>query len=136
MKKILSIWLAFFFLASDTGITFGMHYCGGKVVKTALAIGEQKLDCGMARPTDACESSAGISRESCCTNKFIQVKSGLSHLVNALLVRPVDSHLLSAVIPSPVFLPESDSDAGLVLPAYSPPEMHRDIPVLVRSFLI
>jgi len=137
MKKVLSIWLAFFFLAADTGITLGMHFCGGKVVKTAVAIGEKKLDCGMARPADACKSpSSGIGRENCCSNKYVQVKSGLSRLANALLVRPADSHPLSARIPSPVFLPESPSEAGHAPTAYSPPETHRDIPVLVRSFLI
>ncbi len=55
-RKIAHIILALFLLVSTTGITFSMHYCGGKLVSTS--INKEAKAC--------CDGDGG-----CCENKTL-----------------------------------------------------------------
>jgi len=56
LKKITHIILALFLLVSTTGITFSMHYCGGKLV--SASINKEAKSC--------CDDARG-----CCENKTL-----------------------------------------------------------------
>ena len=56
LRKIAHIVLALFLMLATTGITFSMHYCGGKLVSTA--INKEAKTC--------CDGTGG-----CCENKIL-----------------------------------------------------------------
>ncbi len=59
LRKIAHIGLAIFLLVSTTGITFSMHYCGGKYISTS--INKEAKSC--------CDGTGG-----CCENKSVHIE--------------------------------------------------------------
>jgi len=59
IRKIIHIVLSVFFMVATTGITFSMHYCGGKYVSTS--INKESKSC--------CEDTGG-----CCENKTVHIE--------------------------------------------------------------
>lgn len=59
LRKLIHIALSVFLLVTTTGVTFSMHYCGGKYVSTS--INEEAQSC--------CEDACG-----CCENKTVHIE--------------------------------------------------------------
>ena len=79
MKKVIAIFLAILILTTNAGLTFAMHYCGGKVVKSSVMLGEGDLSCGMTesemKPScDGHSQKTTIKAKSCCQNEYFQLE--------------------------------------------------------------
>lgn len=95
-KKCISFLLVFLLLASNAGLAFNVHYCGGEIasVKPVLLSAPVKSGCGMD------EDKA----EGCCKNKVI--KSGKEH---DSVVKTFSFSIDAPFLPEMVFCPVSTS---------------------------
>ncbi|MFO7657568.1 MAG: hypothetical protein R6W78_10910 [Bacteroidales bacterium] len=142
MKKIFSISLSFFLLASQINLVIGTHFCGGEAVETKLMLGETHLGCGMPDMKESCDASEksnnqyiGFNKIPCCENKyqylqvtdeFVKDAAQLSFKVDfaiALIYPTLNSDLL----------PKSTHQFYL---NYSPPALEKDLQIIFQTFLI
>lgn len=65
MKKLITIILAFFYLASTAGVTLNHHYCGGKLASVNIVFLDTEHKCG-------CGSKK--MKKGCCKNKTQYLK--------------------------------------------------------------
>ncbi len=68
LKALRVYTLAILVLASNLGISFSTHYCGGKAVLSSFTIANQELDCGMPifGDVDADKEGLCIYGTPCC----------------------------------------------------------------------
>lgn len=71
MKRSISISLLLILLAGQFNLTWELHYCGGKIVKDQLTLGEQHLGCGMVEMSEAsdCDDTESLDHN-CCNNEY------------------------------------------------------------------
>ncbi len=133
MKNVVSILLSTLLLLSSAGVTYGQHYCGGKVVADALMLGAKQLTCeGYMLPTN----SEQMEKPGCCKDVFHQVitddnyaSSSFDFNLNiAFLATFVSVFVLQEFI---VY-----SSKAITFSEYLPPPLLKDIQVLYQSFLI
>lgn len=132
MKKIVSILLSTLLLLSSAGVTYGQHYCGGKVVADALMIGEKHLSCGGY----ATANDNKMEKPGCCENVYHQVitdddfsSSSFELSLNKTFVAAfVSAFVLQEAI--------DDSLKTISFTEYVPPPLLKDIPVIYQTFLI
>ena len=74
MKRFLSIALGLLILFFQLGLSFSIHYCGGKAVSYKVSLGTDSPDCGMEKTATGCKTLGGqtnYNKSSCCKNKTI-----------------------------------------------------------------
>ncbi len=70
MQRISSIALLLLFIAAQSGVTFGTHYCQGEAVKTSVLFGNQEVpDCGMEEHDRNCEKNGPVFSKNCCEDE-------------------------------------------------------------------
>ena len=80
MKGVIATFLLFVFISGQINLTWADHYCGKRVVKSALMLGHDHLDCGMIEMM-ACdgETSEGDTKAfntvNCCSNAYYSAES-------------------------------------------------------------
>lgn len=135
MKKIFSITLAIYFLATSVGFGVNTHFCDGEAVKSALQLTQYELSCGMKMEATSCATSASsITKKSCCENEFntFQVEDDFQPVATQVDFNPVFviSFLLS------FHFPEFSVENETFFLDYCPPLVQRDFTILHESFLI
>jgi len=134
MKNVTSILLTVLLLMSSAGVTYGQHYCGGKVVADALMLGEKHLSCGgYELPV---KDTNGMEKSGCCENKYHQVVTDDDFFSSTFAIEFQKTFLAAFV---PVFIlqePIAYSSKINSFSEYLPPPLEKDIPVLYQTFLI
>jgi len=119
LRKITHIVLALFLMVSTTGITFSMHYCGGKLVSTS--INKEAKSC--------CDGTGG-----CCENKTLrfEVKEDFVSPVQVQNIGSVELHNLSPIILVLNFglLNEEDKANKVFFDSSSPPTVQTRLSLL------
>src|SRR5690606_33746218 len=139
MQKIVSIALAFLLLLGSTGLAYGQHYCGGRVVAEALVIGQKALSCFSSeepKAIDSSETSHKIEKPDCCKDIYHQVETDDDYAGSSFHFA-IDKTFVAAFT-SVFLLPVSIDDEAeeKYYLSYLPPPLDKDIPVLYQSFLI
>ncbi len=114
MKKVLSLFLAFYFLITYVGFGVNTHYCGGKAVKKQLQITQAELDCGMRLQSSICGEYPELKTKSCCQDRYehFQIDDDLEQqqlpfefdativelFIATLLLRSVESELVDCSV--------------------------------------
>lgn len=90
MKKATIILLASFYLIIASGVTFNLHYCGGKLKTVSLFTNQEEGCCGSKKKS-----------KGCCKDKtaFLKVKD--NHHSNHLLKAPIPTSklLVEGILP-------------------------------------
>jgi len=133
MKNIFSILLSTLLLLSSAGVTYGQHYCGGKVVADALMLGEKQLTCeGYMLPA----SSDHKEKPGCCEDVYHQVVTDDNYASSSFDLNLNQTFIAAFVsvflVQEPVIFTSKTND----FTEYLPPPLLRDIPVLYQTFLI
>jgi hypothetical protein len=68
MKKILTILIATFLLASGMQVTLDRHYCGGTLADTRISITGKLASCGMEKPELSCPDHQVFNKK-CCEDR-------------------------------------------------------------------
>jgi hypothetical protein len=145
LRSVMLLMLTFTVLVSSTGMTVGMHLCAGEI--SSLHIFGLWESCTMEQKQETLPPCHHQDEETlplsdsladCCEDQTLQVdqidlltSSGKNLAANApeipflTIVAHVWSYLFGLQQPA---LPP--------VPAYSPPALARNIPVLVQSFLL
>ena len=71
MKQISILIFSVFYLLVSTGISFKLHYCGGKIERISFNQSKIKQCCGGATMS-----------KNCCQNKTISLKAAEKHTIN------------------------------------------------------
>lgn len=126
-------------LTNSVGVTFASHYCGGKVVKSKISLGNLNLDCGMANMDPACENSkdqSSLKPKQCCQNHYSQLKVDDDFIKTAVEIVTTDFINTSYILFSVSYLFSINSNEEPKDFNFNPPLRNQDIPVLIQSFLI
>lgn len=140
-RRILLLTLTLLLLVSSTGISVGLHVCGGKVQE--LTFFGQQASCPMEQaeqqlpPCHQAKQKKPLKQNCCQQHQFsvTPLDEAARHQPQTLVKAP-DLKILAAV---QVFLQHYLVPAASATPAYAlytSPPIARDIPVLVQSFLL
>lgn len=133
MQKFLSIVLSLFLLVSSAGLTYGQHFCGGKVVADALMFGEKQLSCtGLMSPAYENQNE----KPPCCENVYHQVQTDDDFLTSSFQIDILPQFVVAFVEVFVLQTVEIKSSKEITFSEYLPPPLERDIPVLFQTFLI
>lgn len=138
-KSIASLILAALVLASSTTFSVGLHVCRGHVHN--IAVMQKAQPCGMelmaAELGFADEDCALAGGMKCCEDRTLSFEGTEYQYKTPTTVVLPDVTTVSAVMPSLLSqiapLPSSVFQSH---DSYKPPLLHRDVTVLVQSFLI
>jgi len=139
-RQLIVLTLVLLLLVSSTGISVGMHLCGGKIQdlnffgKAEHCPMEQKQD---VLPPCHQPQKKQVKNTSCCENhNFVVQRLDAGTDTKIALHKAADLKLLAAikVVILQLYAPEKATAPAYVL--YTSPPLARDIPVLVQSFLI
>ena len=83
MKQISILIFSIFYLLVSTGISFNLHYCGGKIENISFNQSKIKQCCGGA-----------VMSKNCCQNKTISLKAAEKHTLNQNIVLDFSQFLL------------------------------------------
>lgn len=134
LRAILSVTLASVMLASSIGVTVNMHICGGHVQSTALFL---KADACGNMPMDCASTSSKMKSGGCCQEKSIVVKGKeTSAEVQSAVQWHPSFEFVAVILPVLYTFVNAPAPANVAFAHYKPPLPDRDIPVLIRSFLI
>lgn len=141
MKELRSIFAAFMallILSLSAGWGISQHFCQGNLQASSL-FGEAE-GCGMdaANITISDPHTATLSEKPCCDEQLVTVniKDSLT-LLKAKSPQPFSAAVTLAVFASVfLFQPRFSTVQTTWANGYSPPFVHRDIPVSIQSFLI
>ena len=133
-KNITAISLACLVLISTMSFVISEHYCGGKLV--ASAIFTKAESCGMEMQEPPVTAQNEVKKDSCCKDveKLIEGQDDLK-----LDFTNLDQHqqvFIASFIYSYINLFESIDKENIHFKDYSPPLIVKDIQVLDESFLI
>lgn len=131
MRVNLSIAFLFIYLFAVSGLTFNVHYCGGKLSSVKLALSSSKNTCG-------CSSKK--KDKGCCKDKQVVLKVKESHKIPSteIALKTFSTKLLVSVLYSfnwNIALPEPSQLKNLY--AHAPPdEPSKELFLLNCVFLI
>lgn len=140
LKQIILLTLTLLVLVSSTGISVGMHLCGGEVADLAL-FGEV-ADCPMEQqkePLPSCHKvPVSDSTADCCDDQtfVFDHSDATSSSKTLILSKTAEIKFIAAVkvIILQLFAPEAAPKPTYAF--YESPPLARDIPVLVQAFLL
>ncbi len=139
IKSIASLILAALTLVSSTTFSVGLHVCGGHVHN--IAVMQKAQPCGMelmaAELGFADEDCALTGGMKCCEDRTLSFEGTEYQYKTPVMVVLPDVTTVSAVMPSIVSqVTPLQSAVSLSHDSYKPPLLHRDVTILVQSFLI
>ncbi|MDQ3108476.1 MAG: hypothetical protein M3R17_01155 [Bacteroidota bacterium] len=112
MKRFIASFLMLLYVASVSGATFNVHFCGNKLQAVSFAGFEHKVCC--------CGKSKAMSN--CCKNKTVSIKTGKEHKQVSILSTPLSiPKIIASEVPSFLCLNLSDVVAELHRSLHSPP---------------
>jgi hypothetical protein len=126
-------------LISQLGIAMNTHFCGDIAVKSALSIGEEHLDCGMANMDTDCDLDESdhdnLSSQSCCKNLH-QVLNSDDNFKNQVNEIQFSTNFIVVFVQSYINALEEIHEDRNKFHFESPPTVTTDIQVLYQTFLI
>lgn len=137
MKKTLSIFLVILLLFTNVSLTFAIHYCGGKAVKSSISFEHDELSCGMTKMDDEkCDnkSTQNLTKKRCCENKYINLAVDEDYSNLGATSPTLDFKFAAtfmAVYVSNYHFEKKELNSFI---AYSPPSVEQDKPVLFQIF--
>lgn len=138
MKKAIAIFLSFLVILTNVGITFASHYCGGKMVATAISLGEGNIGCGMEKNDSLCDELDGVilKKANCCEDKIVKIESKADSYTPQIHNHSIDFEWITTFFVAIVNLYSFKNGKEVKFLNYSPPLIAVDIPILGHSFLI
>lgn len=128
-------------LLSSMSFTFGMHFCMGQLESIALFSGvdpcemaQQKTPCSTDKHDSGCEHQQ-VTKKGCCEDQTLVIEGQDEIAQSSTLVVP-DFQMIAVLVAVISFYFESPVADHYSFLDYSPPQIDRDITVLVQSFLI
>jgi hypothetical protein len=136
-RKILAFALTTLVLFSSNGLTLTAHFCMGEIHDIALF--SPASTCGMAAPLSPCNNpessnSYSLADQGCCEDVTMIVDGQEVIKTETLCIQ--ETNLISAFAWSYLLLVNHSSAEIDSYREYTPPIIERDIPILVKSFLI
>jgi hypothetical protein len=140
-RQVLLLALTLLVFVSSTGISVGMHLCGGELRDISFFGAE--ADCPMEQQKDnlpACHkvpASDGEAKDCCDDHTLVFEHADATSDSKALiLTKALDLKFVAAftAVILQLFAPEAIIASNYAF--YNPPSIARDIPVLVQSFLL
>lgn len=141
IRHLILLILTFVVLVSSTGISVGMHLCGGELED--LSFFGAKADCPMEQqqqklPSCHNEPAPDNAASACCDDHTLLLEQADAAADSSaqLLTKSLDLKFVAAfkVVILQLFAPEAEQASAYAL--YKSPPIARDIPVLVQSFLL
>jgi hypothetical protein len=141
IRQLILLVLTFLVLVSSTGISVGMHLCGGELED--LSFFGNEVDCPMEQQKEKLPSchkvpDSDADAKDCCHDHTLVFDhaDATSDSKALLLSKALDLKFVAAfkVVILQLFAPELDLKPRYAL--YESPPLARDIPVLVQSFLL
>lgn len=100
MKRLIATFLLLVFIAGQINLTWADHYCGKRIVKSALMLGHGHLDCGMmemmacdAEPSET--DSEAFKTPDCCENAYYSAESDEYFSKSATSVQEIPFFILA-----------------------------------------
>ncbi|NDK55631.1 HYC_CC_PP family protein [Pontibacter fetidus] len=140
-RQILLLALTLLVFVSSTGISVGMHLCGGELRDISFFGAE--ADCPMEQQKEklpACHKvpASDDKAKDCCDDHTLVFEhaDATADSKALILTKPLDLKFVAAfkAVILQFFAPEADLKPTYAL--YESPPLARDIPVLVQSFLL
>ncbi len=132
--KILSVLMAFVVLFSTMSFTIDMHYCGDRLVDTALF--KKAKGCGMDMETNS-DSDCSLTKKNCCKDELIVVKGQNELKFTSFEDLTFHQQLFFTVFTySFINLFEGLPRQTIPHKDYSPPNLVADLQVLDQVFII
>jgi len=132
--KILSIVMAFVVLFSTMSFTINMHYCGDKLVDTAIF--SKAETCGMEMELATSNNDCSVSKKNCCSDKFEKIE-GQNELQSSVDVISFEQQVFIATfVDTYVKLFDDLNDNVSSYEEYGPPLAIRQIYKLDETYLI
>ncbi|MBF9254931.1 hypothetical protein I2I11_16630 [Pontibacter sp. 172403-2] len=139
-RQIIVLTLALLLLVSSTGLSVGMHMCGGEIQD--LSFFGRAESCGMEQKQDVlppCHQpkKKQVESKGCCENHQLVVQRLDAGADTKIAIHKTpDVKFLAAfkAVVLQLFAPETATTPAYAL--YTSPPLARDIPVLVQAFLI
>lgn len=132
--KMASVLMAFVVLFSTMSFTIDMHYCGDKLVETALF--KKAKGCGMEIETTS-NSDCNITKKSCCKDEIVIVEGQKELKFSSFEDLNFQQQLFfTAFTYSYINLFEGLPKQTIPHKDYSPPNLVADIQVLDQVFII
>lgn len=139
IRTILSLSLAALVLVSSTTFTVGLHVCRGHV--SDIAVMQKAQPCAMelmAAELGFTDEDCGMaSKMKCCEDRTVSFEGTDYQYKTSKSLTLHDVATVQAVLPTLLsFVSPSQSTAYTPFHSYKPPLIHRDVTILVQSFLI
>ncbi|MCC9136070.1 hypothetical protein ACFSKU_16485 [Pontibacter silvestris] len=136
-RQIILLTLTLLVLVSSTGVSVGMHLCGGEL-RDITFLGKPE-ECPMAQKQEKlppCHSPKQKDNSCCEDHKLVVERLDVASDTKFINLHSLDIKFIAAVrvVLVQLFAPEPALKPTYAL--YSSPPLARDIPVLVQSFLL
>ncbi len=135
MQKTISILIAFLLLLSNAQLTFGQHYCEGKVVEAAMMVGQEKMSCEPSATDLGCEDEKTEVAD-CCKNVYHQIEMDADYSGSHFTVDLNPVFLITEVFNFSFQQNLLYYLKSISYSEYLPPPLQKDIPVFYQTFLI
>ena len=113
--------------------TMVTHYCMGMKLKSKIAVGHDKLGCGMDMDHDSHED--GDAENHCCDNEYLTVEVADDYQPNTTEYA-LDVPLAAAILFTYFYFEPRVPEKPLIPADVSPPPQHQDRQILYQTFLI
>ena len=139
MRVLIAIQFLVILLASQINLTWSNHYCGPRVVKSSIMIGQGHLSCGMPE-MEACDSGIPVETTSfipvsCCSNEYFSSDS--DDFYNKTTSSDVQLPVTELILSTPILAFEGNQSHFTSPFNDTPPSPLRvDIHVLNEVFII
>lgn len=133
-KKIGVIIMSFVVLLSTMSFTVNQHYCGDKLVGSALF--SKAESCGMEMPQASVQKGCSIQTKNCCKDIVLLIE-GQNELKTEMSTISFDQHVfVASFIYAYVNLFEGLENNIIPFKNYTPPILVCDIQVMDQVFII
>lgn len=117
MKKVSVIFLTFIYLIVASGLTFNLHYCGGKISDISLWKSE----------IDNCCGGKKVMKKNCCENKISVLKIKDTQYSSSSLQLPVKSvKIIDASYPLFSLNPNKIFEIKINSTVHDPPDIYKN----------
>ena len=97
MKKVFTILIAAFFLASGMHVSVDRHYCGGKLADVRISVTGKMASCGMEQPETSCPDHQVINNK-CCEDQVSFISIGSNYFPEYFkLSHPATERVLTCI---------------------------------------
>lgn len=147
MKNVTSILLAFIVLFVSTGFTESKHFCGDELKSISYILKAEVCNHKKETKEEACHKQAQekkccpkkkvIKKDNCCTTTFsnYQLDSDYISSFEKVKINKQQFDFVIAYVYAVLSTFEVEATSKKYI-QYNPPQMYRDIPILIQSFLI